>query len=130
MMVIFYACPFAYEFKMDSLNSNREKRGNINFLDIQVLGLGLYSTFLGLYLGLYSNYTVFSSGSICHIYRVTDEALIAETAVWPNFFLMNVFFALKGSKLFIIIRTLYSVVNSGRISNSSKFLCMSSLTEV
>ena len=32
-----------------------------------------------------------------------DEALIAETAVWPNFFLMNVFFALKGSKLFIII---------------------------
>ena len=34
---------------------------------------------------------------------VTDEAIIAETAVWPNFFLMNVFFALKGSKLFIII---------------------------
>ena len=30
--------------------------------------------------------------------RVTDEALIAETMVWPNFFLMNVFFALKGSK--------------------------------
>ena len=28
---------------------------------------------------------------------------MAETAVWPNFFLMNVFFALKGSKLFIII---------------------------
>ena len=27
-----------------------------------------------------------------------------ETMVWPNFFLMNVFFALKGSKLFIIIR--------------------------
>ena len=40
----------------------------------------------------------------CQIYRVTDEALIAETAVWPNFFLMmNVFFALKGSKIFIII---------------------------
>ena len=34
---------------------------------------------------------------------VTDEALIAETTVWPNFFLMNIFFALKGSKLFIII---------------------------
>ena len=32
-----------------------------------------------------------------------DEALIAETMVWPNFFLMNVFFALKGSKLFIFI---------------------------
>ena len=28
------------------------------------------------------------------------RALIAETAVWPNFFFMNVFFALKGSKLF------------------------------
>ena len=48
-------------------------------------------------------YTVFSSGSFCQIYRVTDEALIAETAVLPNFFLMYVFFALKGSKLFIII---------------------------
>ena len=48
-------------------------------------------------------YTVFSSGSFCQIYRVTDEASIAKTAVWPNFFLMNVFFGLKGSKLFIII---------------------------
>ena len=38
----------------------------------------------------------------------TDEALIAETAVWPNFFLMNIFFALKGSKLFIIIYVGYS----------------------
>ena len=47
--------------------------------------------------------SVFSSGPFCQIFRVTDEALIAETAVWPNFFLMNVFFALKGSKLFIII---------------------------
>ena len=33
---------------------------------------------------------------------VTDEALIAESMIWPNFFLMNVFLALKGSKLFII----------------------------
>ena len=48
-------------------------------------------------------FTALSSGSFCQIYRVTDEALIAETAVWPNYFLMNVFFALKGSKLFIII---------------------------
>ena len=48
-------------------------------------------------------FTALSSGSFCQIHRVTDEALIAETAVWPNFFLMNVFFALKGSKLFIII---------------------------
>ena len=48
-------------------------------------------------------FTVFSSGSFCQIYRVSDESLIAETMVWPNFFLMNVFFALKGSKLFIII---------------------------
>ena len=43
---------------------------------------------------------------------VTDEALIAETAVWPNFFLMNIFFALKGSKLFIIIISLISVFGS------------------
>ena len=28
---------------------------------------------------------------------------MAKAAVWPNFFLMNVFFALKVSKLFIII---------------------------
>ena len=48
-------------------------------------------------------FTVFSSGSFCQIYRITDEALIAKTMVWPNFFLINVFFALKGSKLFIII---------------------------
>ena len=41
-------------------------------------------------------YTVFSSAFFCLIYRVTDEALIAETAVWPNFFLLNVFFALNG----------------------------------
>ena len=52
-------------------------------------------------------FTVFSSGSSCQIYRVTDEALIVETMVWPNYFLMNVFFALKGSKLFIII--IYSI---------------------
>ena len=37
-----------------------------------------------------------------------QTGLIAETAVWPNFFLMNVFFALKGSKLFIIISNHYS----------------------
>ena len=40
------------------------------------------------------------SVSFCQMYRVTDEALIAETAVWPNFFLMNVFFAFEGSKPF------------------------------
>ena len=40
--------------------------------------------------------------------RVTDEALIAETAVWLNFFLMNVFFAIEGSKLFIIIYQTHS----------------------
>ena len=45
-------------------------------------------------------FTVFSSGSFCQIYRVTDEALIAETMVWPNFFFMLFFFALKGFKLF------------------------------
>ena len=48
-------------------------------------------------------FTALSSGSFCQTYWVTYEALIAETAVWPNFFLMYVFYALKGSKLFIII---------------------------
>ena len=48
-------------------------------------------------------FTALSSGSFCQIYRVTDEALVAETAVWPNSFRMNVFFAFKGSKLFIMI---------------------------
>ena len=50
--------------------------------------------------------------SFCQIYSVTEEALIAETMVWPNFFLMNVFFALKGSKLFIIIKKDW--INSNR----------------
>ena len=56
-----------------------------------------------MYTPVNSSFTVVSSGSFCQIYRVTDEALIAETMVWPNFFLINVFFALKGSKLLIII---------------------------
>ena len=50
-----------------------------------------------------SKFTVFSSGSFCQIYRVTDEALIAETMVWPNIFLITVFFGLKESLLFTII---------------------------
>ena len=37
------------------------------------------------------------NGSLCRIYRVTGEALLAETAVWPNLFLINVLFVLKGS---------------------------------
>ena len=45
-------------------------------------------------------FTALSSGSFCQFYRFNDEALISETAVWPSFFLMNVFFVLKGSKLF------------------------------
>ena len=37
-------------------------------------------------------------------YRITDEALLAETTVvWPIFFLMNVFIALKGTHFFFII---------------------------
>ena len=51
----------------------------------------------------FANSQYFSSGSFCQIYMVTDEALIAETMVWPNFFRINEFFALKGSNFFIII---------------------------
>ena len=35
----------------------------------------------------------------CQIYRVTDETLIVETAVWPIPFLINVPTPLKGSQL-------------------------------
>ena len=56
-------------------------------------------------------FTVFSAGSFCQIYKVTDKALIAATMVWPTFFLMNVFLALKGSKLFIIINTCLCFIN-------------------
>ena len=48
-------------------------------------------------------YTIFFSVSFCQTYRVTDEALIAETPVWPGFFRLNVFFALKGSKLSLLL---------------------------
>ena len=49
------------------------------------------------YLGIFRH-------SISHWLLLPDLiALIAETTVWPNVFLINVFFALKGSKLFIII---------------------------
>ena len=47
-------------------------------------------------------FTALFCGSFCQIYRVTDEALIAETAEWPNFFLMNVFFVLKRSKFLLL----------------------------
>ena len=73
------------------------------FLFLWVLGMG-YVILLWHSLSLpYNYFTVFSTGSFCQVDRVTNEALIAETAVWPNFFLINIFFALKGSKLFIII---------------------------
>ena len=47
--------------------------------------------------------TALFSSSLCQIYRVTDEALIAETAVWPNFFLMNVFFPLNLDLNFLVL---------------------------
>ena len=61
-------------------------------------------------------FTVFSSGSFCQIHRVTDEALIAETMVCPNFFLTNVFFALKGFKLFIIYYHLIYILDQSPTS--------------
>ena len=69
--------------------------------------LGYISTYISLSDDCHDKickFTALSSDSFCQNYRVTDEALLAETALWPNFFLMNVFFALKGSKLFIIIQ--------------------------
>ena len=37
------------------------------------------------------------------LYKVSKNSKIIQTAVWPNFFLMNVFLALKGSKFLDII---------------------------
>ena len=37
----------------------------------------------------------FSLASCCQTYRVTEEALIVETAVWPIHFFINMFTALK-----------------------------------
>ena len=51
----------------------------------------------------FANLQYFSLALDAGSYRVTDEALIAETPVWPTCFLMDVFFALKGSNLFILI---------------------------
>ena len=42
-------------------------------------------------------------GSLIRLFIAFLLLLIAETVVWPNFFLINVFFALNGSKLFIFI---------------------------
>ena len=61
--------------------------------------------------------------SLSIVYRVTDEALIAETAVWHNFFLMNVFFARKGYKHFIII----SRVETKTFSRASPLMCNTSM---
>ena len=43
---------------------------------------------------------IFSLAPCCQIYRVTEEAQVAETAVWPIIFLMNMLTALKGSQCF------------------------------
>ena len=48
----------------------------------------------------FTHLTSLTNSTIIVGYGVTDQALIAETMVWPNFFLMNIFF--KGSKLFLI----------------------------
>ena len=44
---------------------------------------------------------VWTNKNLCR--NILLKPVLAETVVWPNFFLMNIFFALKGSKLFIII---------------------------
>ena len=52
----------------------------------------------------FANLQYFPLALFARFYKVTNEALIAETAVWPIFFLSyECFLALKGSKLFILI---------------------------
>ena len=56
----------------------------------------------------------FFSGSFCQVYRVTDEALIAETAVWSVFFLINIITALKVTQFsFSFAITAAGVVSCG-----------------
>ena len=87
-----------YSWSFDSENSE---------IIIRVDSFSAYfSTHISLRNDCYVNsfkYTVIISSSFYQIYRVTGEAFKAETAVWPDFFLMNVFFVLKGFKRFIII---------------------------
>ena len=45
----------------------------------------------------------FSSKFYRRHHELVSKLNVGLTVVWHNFFLMNVFFALKGSKLFIII---------------------------
>ena len=40
--------------------------------------------------------TSYSLASCCQIYGITEEAQVAESAIWPNPFLINMFTALKG----------------------------------
>ena len=44
-----------------------------------------------------ANLQSFSLAPCCQIYRVTEEAPVAETAVWPINFLIHNFIALKRS---------------------------------
>ena len=46
-------------------------------------------------------------------FRVTEEASVAETAVWPITFLVDMFTALKGSVLFSFAVTAAGVVQCG-----------------
>ena len=55
-------------------------------------------------------FQLFSLAPFCQIFRVTDENLIVETAVWPIPFLINVFAALKGSQLYLIQSNVFKVM--------------------
>ena len=75
-------------------------------LNIPIIGLDSFSSTFGhIYYSLCVDYRVakdaklqyFPLAPCCQIYRVTEEALVAETAVWPIPFLINVYTALKGS---------------------------------
>ena len=57
----------------------------------------LISVYQSLRLLNFANLQYFSLALAARSCRVTDAAFMAETAVWPIFFLMNVFFSFKGS---------------------------------
>ena len=57
--------------------------------------------------------------SCCQIYRVTDESLVAKTAVWPTPFLINIFTALKGSQFYFYVYGLHRVLIFDLVPQSS-----------
>ena len=58
----------------------------------------------------------FALAPFCQTKRVTDEAYVAETAVWPITFLISMLTALKGSQFYFLYP-----VGTGKSDKTSTF---------